>query len=151
MLLAAAIATALRAGAARCQVLHARAAAAQAALDTRLIQAAKAGDSEQVRQLLEKGADSNATDDLGQPAISCASLTPVVSTIHGTQLKGTCITIIQRRGYPETAKLLLLAGARVRVKDAQGWTPLSRAFETPHLEFQRLLKEAEEREPAGAR
>ena len=67
-----------------------------------LVRDAENGNIEAVRQHLAKGADVNATNQLGETALHKSSA----------------------KGYGEVVGLLIANGAKVNVKNRNGWTPL---------------------------
>ncbi|MHB1093402.1 ankyrin repeat domain-containing protein [Thiobacillus sp.] len=90
-----------------------------------LFTAARAGDANQIKTLLEAGADHAAVDEAGETALMHAA--------HG--------------GHVEAVQVLLAAGADVNAKTPAGWTALARAAyndETDHgyVEVVEMLAEA---------
>lgn len=90
-----------------------------------LFAAARAGDANQIKTLLEAGADHAAVDEAGETALMHAA--------HG--------------GHVEAVQVLLAAGADVNAKSPAGWTALARAAyndETDHgyVEVVEMLAEA---------
>lgn len=90
-----------------------------------LFTAARAGDANQIKTLLEAGADHAAVDEAGETALMHAA--------HG--------------GHVEAVQVLLAAGADVNAKSPAGWTALARAAyndETDHgyVEVVEMLAEA---------
>lgn len=90
-----------------------------------LFTAARAGDANQIKALLEAGADHAAVDEAGETALMHAA--------HG--------------GHVEAVQVLLAAGADVNAKTPAGWTALARAAyndETDHgyVEVVEMLAEA---------
>jgi ankyrin repeat protein len=84
---------------------------------TPLHNSSRDGDLDEVRRLLEAGADIGAKDKYGW-----------------TPLQRVCL-----RGHLEVARLLLDRGADARAVDKYGWTPLHRACWNGYLEVARLL------------
>jgi ankyrin repeat protein len=74
-------------------------------MSAELMQAARSGDSAQIRQLLEAGADPNWVGEGGETALMAAA----------------------RGGHLEAVQSLLAAGADVNAKDADEWTALFKA------------------------
>lgn len=90
-----------------------------------LFTAARTGDANQIKTLLEAGADHAAVDEAGETALMHAA--------HG--------------GHVEAVQVLLAAGADVNAKTPAGWTALARAAyndETDHgyVEVVEMLAEA---------
>lgn len=90
-----------------------------------LFTAARTGDANQIKTLLEAGADHAAVDEAGETALMHAA--------HG--------------GHVEAVQVLLAAGADVNAKTPAGWTALARAAyndETDHgyVEVVEILAEA---------
>ena len=91
----------------------------QRKLNNELIEAAKAGNYEIVKTLIEKGADVNAKDELEITALMWASAW----------------------GRTEVAKLLIKNNADVNAKDSNGWTALMKASVNNNFETSELLLE----------
>ncbi len=90
-------------------------------LSERLLEAARAGDVEQINTLLGQGADVNASTRYGATALHYAS----------------------DKGHFEAVKLLLSRGAQVNVNDNfYGETPLTWSLSNGHLGIAKLLIEA---------
>ena len=85
-----------------------------------LIKALRKGDVKQVQELLKKGADVNAKDGHGSPALVLAAESDY-------------------RGRTELMKLLLEKGADVNAKTKGGWTALMEAALRGHVELVKLL------------
>jgi len=92
-----------------------------------LIGAIKAGDVQKVQALLEQGSDPNMTDSAGRPAITLIAQAPVVGRMHGMPTHGPEQQIDKHKNHREIVTLLVQHGAKVNVKDADGWTPLMQA------------------------
>jgi ankyrin repeat protein len=82
-----------------------------------LNQAAMRGDTTQVQQLLDKGADVNTKDSNGETALMEAA----------------------GNGHPEVVKQLLAKGADVNAKSSYGYTALLYAADKGHTECVGLL------------
>lgn len=85
-----------------------------------LINASKTGNVEEVKILLEKGADTNHRDD---------------------NSRLTSLLYASRNGYIEIVKLLIEKGANVNEKSAEGCAALVLASEKGHMEIVKLLIE----------
>ncbi|MEJ7652976.1 MAG: ankyrin repeat domain-containing protein [Chloroflexia bacterium] len=86
-----------------------------------LIEAARSGDAEEVRALLERGVDPAATDESGATAL--------VAAAYGNHL--------------EAAEVLIKAGADVNSHDSYNGTGLIRAADRGHVEIIRELLETD--------
>ena len=84
---------------------------------TKLLEAAKHGDLEEMRLLLKLGLNSNVHDSRNMAPLHFASY----------------------NGFPEIAELLLQNGAMVNIKDNYGMMPLHKASMNGHLEIVKLL------------
>lgn len=89
----------------------------QKELIDKLINAAAAGKTEKVREILDTGADFDMQDKYGETALMWAA---------------AC-------GYTDTVKLLLNAGANTNLQDRDGWTALSRATVNGRVDTVKLL------------
>jgi len=103
-------------------------------------------DAPTVERLLNEGANANAQDESGQHAISLAAEAPITCTINGMSTSGYCHTIEKHRGYEEIVSALVEHGARVNVKNHQGWSPLQQAMSFEEAKAVALLKKAGARE-----
>lgn len=106
---------------------------------TPLHNAAKTGDIKKIRQLLDAGADINATDNRGSSALHWAVLT---GHLEATKLLlkhkadpmfvnragRTALHVAAVMGRPRAAALLIANGAQVDYNDNQGRTPLHLAI-----------------------
>lgn len=119
---------------------------------TALMAAAKAGDDDRVRTLVEQGADVNQPNNNGGTAIMYAALsgeTETVSLLLGYDARvdavagngWTALMIAAVKGHVEVARLLLDHGANPNVPDVYSWTPLMRAVYEQRTEMVRLLVE----------
>ncbi len=90
---------------------------ASMSLDQELCAAASDGRLDAVEQLIEKGADINATDQYGCTPLHWAAYT----------------------GFTEIVALLLGKGANINVTDQNGWTPLAYAAYKDHDKIVALL------------
>ena len=85
--------------------------------NNQLIGAVKSRDEGKIRDLLEKGADINATDEDGWTVLIYAS----------------------NNGHLEIVRLLLEKGANINVTNQYGYTSLMRASKNGYLETVKLL------------
>ncbi|MDZ7840702.1 MAG: ankyrin repeat domain-containing protein [Gammaproteobacteria bacterium] len=119
---------------------------------TALMAAAKAGDSERMRALLEQGVDVNQPNKNGGTAIMYAVLSgksePVSLLLeHHAHVDAvakngwTPLMIAAVKGYVEVARLLLKHGAEPNRGDVYSWTPLMRAVYEQRPRMVRLLVE----------
>nr|6C9K_A Chain A, DARP14 - Subunit A with DARPin [synthetic construct]6C9K_B Chain B, DARP14 - Subunit A with DARPin [synthetic construct]6C9K_C Chain C, DARP14 - Subunit A with DARPin [synthetic construct]6C9K_D Chain D, DARP14 - Subunit A with DARPin [synthetic construct]6C9K_I Chain I, DARP14 - Subunit A with DARPin [synthetic construct]6C9K_J Chain J, DARP14 - Subunit A with DARPin [synthetic construct]6C9K_K Chain K, DARP14 - Subunit A with DARPin [synthetic construct]6C9K_L Chain L, DARP14 - len=86
-------------------------------LGKKLLEAARAGQDDEVRILMANGADVNAHDDQGSTPLHLAAWI----------------------GHPEIVEVLLKHGADVNARDTDGWTPLHLAADNGHLEIVEVL------------
>ena len=91
-----------------------------AGINDELIDAARKGDINRIKKLLDKGADVNAKDKDGETALMAAAL----------------------RGHTEIVQFLLNKGADVNAKRNDGTTALMAAAREGHTETVRILKQA---------
>ena len=89
-------------------------------VNSELLEAAKNGQTERVKDLLDAGADVDTKTADGFTALKWAVV----------------------RGYTGIVQVLLDAGADVDVRDNHGQTPLMLAAQEDHIEVVELLKEA---------
>ena len=117
------------------------------------LQVVKNGDGDEVKRLIEAGADVNAQSKKGVTALMLASLMghPEVAKLlieagadvnEKEKLGVTALMLTSGQGHPDVAKLLIKAGADVNEKDNEGWTALMGASGQGHTEVAELLKEA---------
>lgn len=117
---------------------------------TALMAAAKNGDSERMRALIEQGADANQPNRNGGTAIMYAVLSGRVEPVslllehhaHVDAVAGngwTALMIAAVKGYVEVARLLLGHGAEPNRADVYSWTPLMRAVYEQRPRMVRLL------------
>ena len=116
-----------------------------------LLNGAKAGDIDDVRDALLAGAKINAKDDSGDTALMQASLLGYVEIAELLINKGadvntrdysgdTPLSYAAHRGHVRIVELLLKNGAKVNTKDIKGITPLERAARKGHKEIIEFLK-----------
>ncbi len=117
---------------------------------TALMAAAKSGDSERMRALLEQGDDVNQPNRNGGTAIMYAVLSGEVKPVsllleHQAHVDAvakngwTPLMIAAVKGYVEIARLLLKHGAEPNRADVYAWTPLMRAVYEQRPRMVRLL------------
>lgn len=97
-------------------------------INSQFIAAVSNSNTENVKALLDKGADVNAKDDKGNPALICAA----------------------KKGDADTVKALLEKGADVNAKDNKGSTALKVAKLNGDAETIQLLAVAAENEVPAA-
>lgn len=119
---------------------------------TALMAAAKIGDSERMRALLEQGGDVNQPNRNGGTAIMYAVLSGKVEPVslllehhaHADAVAKngwTPLMIAAVKGYVDVARLLLEHGAEPNRADVYSWTPLMRAVYEQRPRMVRLLVE----------
>jgi ankyrin repeat protein len=91
---------------------------------------------ETVRRLLERQVDVNARDEMGQRALHFAIDAEVDEAQHQSEKTGSRI-----EPRAEMTQLLLTHGAEVKVRDAQGESPLNWAIERRHKRAEELLRQ----------
>ena len=118
--------------------------------DKALLEAAEKGDLKKVQQLLEKGADLNATNDYGLMPLHQAAYgghTEVVDLLiaKGADLKAktkdgsTPLRVAADYGRKEVVELLIAKGADVDAKDKYGYTSLYMVANKGQREMAELL------------
>ena len=119
--------------------------------NARLIQAAKDGNLSAVQAALSDGAEINARDKSGVPALMWAANnghTQVVKlllerradvNVKKIDTGVTALMMASHEGHTEVVKLLLDKGADVNVKDTDGVTALWMASQKGHTEVVKLL------------
>ena len=106
-----------------------------------LHEAAAAGDIEQVKLLISKGADVDAKDKLGRTALHCASEKGHAEVAKLLISQGADVNAMDRnlakplhyavmRGEKQTVELLLSKGADINAKNRDGRTPLFEAMKS---------------------
>jgi len=121
-------------------------------LDSELLQAALIGDVEEVKKLLEKGANPNARDKYGRTPLHWTAARGRLSAVEFLLEKGADPNAREQKGCTplhwaayngrlSVVKLLLEKGADLHAKDKYGRTPLHFAAEKGRLDvFILLLK-----------
>jgi hypothetical protein len=119
-------------------------------LNSDLLTAAKQGDTNQVKDLLDRGADVNAKHKGGQTALMYAVIKGHTDTIKILLDKGadvnakdmygdTALMEATFKGHTDTIKILLDRGADVNAKDEDGYTASMYAKERGYTEIVELL------------
>lgn len=120
-------------------------------MNRELIEYAEQGNTEQVRQLLQSGADINATDEQGRTAVMAATYHNHVGTVEALIQAGADINIRDHQrnnvflyagaeGMMEILRLAIEADADVMLTNRYGGTALIPASDRGHVEIvQELL------------
>lgn len=120
-------------------------------MNRELIKYAEQGNTEQVRQLLQSGADINATDEQGRTAVMAATYHNHVGTVEALIQAGADINIRDHQlnnvflyagaeGMMEILRLAIEADADVTLTNRYGGTALIPASDRGHVEIvQELL------------
>lgn len=116
--------------------------ATRQAVNAALREAARKGDTAEVRSNLAQGADPNERDPWGETALNIAAESPVTHIINGMGSDGVCHRIEKHRGYSEIVPLLVKHGAAVNVKNREGVTPLQQAESFDDAATVQLLRKA---------
>ena len=115
-----------------------------------LHEAAAAGDIEQVKSLISKGADVNSKDNRGTPALQLAAEKGHRDVVELLINKGADINAKSNGGraamlmavgggHKEVVELLVAKGADVNIENNWGWTPLHTAAAEGHKEIAEIL------------
>ena len=118
-----------------------------------LLEAAKRGDSDTVKELLKNGANINQESNDGVTPLHTAAYWGRAETCKLLLEKGaninakdkyewTPLHVAAKRGHTETCKLLLEKGADIDAKDSSGQTPLYEAAFGGHTKTCKLLLDA---------
>lgn len=121
---------------------------------TALMVAAKNGDSDRVRQLIEQGADVNRANNNGGTSIMYAALSGNPETVtvllrHHADVNlparngWTALMVASAKGYFDVAKILLDNGAEPNQADIYSWTPLMRGVYENRTRIVSLLLESD--------
>jgi ankyrin repeat protein/fermentation-respiration switch protein FrsA (DUF1100 family) len=117
----------------------------------KLLEAVKEGDTDKLKTLIERGADPNAKDILGSPALigaACAGHTEMVETLlsagadvnaKGALVDSTALICACSEGHAETVKALLAAGADVNAKNEYGQSALYLGAQGCHIDSVKAL------------
>ena len=115
-----------------------------------LVQAARSGNIQGIRELLDRGANPNIKDDYGTTALMVASIKDRVEIVELLLNRGavpdiqdddgdTALTLASEFGRTEIVRLLLDRGADPNIRDRYGNTALIKASYRGHTEIVRLL------------
>ena len=117
----------------------------------KLLEAVKEGHVDKLKALIEKGADPNAKDILGSPALigaACAGQTEIVVALlsagadvnaRGALVDSTALICACSEGHTETVKALLAASADVDAQNEYGQSALYLAAQGCHTESVKVL------------
>jgi len=117
----------------------------------KLLQAVKEGDTDKLKALIGKGADPNAQDILGSPALigaACAGHTEMVEALlsagadvnaKGALVDSTALICASSEGHTETVRALLAAGADVDARNEYGQSALYLGAQGCHTESVKAL------------
>ncbi|MHA2857727.1 ankyrin repeat domain-containing protein [Paenibacillus lautus] len=119
-------------------------------MDRQLIESAEQGNTEQVRQLLQSGANIDATDDQGRTAVMAATYRNHVDTVDALIQAGADINIRDHQlnnvflyagaeGMLDILRLAIDADADVTLTNRFGGTALIPASDRGHVEIVREL------------
>ena len=117
----------------------------------KLLDAVKEGDAGRLKALIEKGADPNAKDILGSPALigaACAGQTEIVTVLlsagadvngRGALVDSTALICACSEGHTETVKALVAAGADIDAQNEYGQSALYLGAQGCHTESVKVL------------
>lgn len=119
---------------------------------TALMVAAKQGDIERMKRLLDQGAGVNRPNNNGGTPVMYAALSGDPDTVmllleRGARVNAvasngwTALMIASVKGFVDVARLLLEHGAEPNQPDVYSWTPLMRAVYQERPQIARLLAE----------
>jgi hypothetical protein len=136
-----------------CVAVSVALASADTAVDTdsRLLAAAARGDAAAIAALLRAGADRDARNDAGRPALLAAAASGRPEAVRALLRAGANVDAADRGGWTglheaaqrdgrAVARLLLEAGAAPDLRARSGGTPLDVAERAGHIELARLLR-----------
>ena len=104
-----------------------------------LITAIKAGDADRVKDLLDRGCDPNIADKNGEAAILLLKNAPAIK-VESKQNDGKNDGTNKRYlNHEKIVRLLVEHGAKVNVRNEEGWTPLLQAHASHVLELANFL------------
>jgi ankyrin repeat protein len=106
---------------------------AEASLDSRLIDAAEAGEATEVRKLLSDGASVNAHSPIGKTALMFAAQEGHLGVVE-------VLFEAANKGHVETVRLLLKQGALPTAVDSSGASPIDYARSNGYQQIVDLLE-----------
>tara|TARA_B100000579_G_C22593386_1_gene739130 strand:- start:27 stop:815 length:789 start_codon:yes stop_codon:yes gene_type:complete len=122
-----------------------------------LLEAAESGDISEVKNLLARGADVNATDKYGITALHWAAergyeeivkaLVKAGADVNAKESAGwTALHYAGLCGFADIVQALVIAGADVNATDNDGWTALQLAKSSDHkLSFKNAIEEGKQK------